>query len=130
MFQFDWLKWDSIVGKIVRGMVFHDLKVPLPKEYVVQSWRGNGFWEDIRARHNIDQMSDQWANMGADDDVFVGKRGYDVNDPNLRVFLLVFYQSVSIFAWTTLAANMEFPDPSHPDQVATAIRKKQQQKRR
>ena len=133
-FRFEWKNWDAVIGKIVRGMFYHDLKTPMPREYVVQSWRGNGFWEDAAARHNIDEMAESWGNMGGNDDVFMGKRGYGVENGNRRIFLLLFYRSVAVFAWTTLATQAEFPDPSHPDQVALEIaarrlKRQQHQKR-
>jgi hypothetical protein len=127
-FSLDWKRWDTVVGKIVRGMVYHDKKQPLPTGYIVQNWRGNGFWKNANARHNIDQMLDRWANMGADAGVFLGKRSYSVDDPFRRCFLLMFYQSVVIFAWTCPASEGEFPDPSHPDQVALTITDRQRQK--
>ena len=63
-FKLDWNRWDTVIGKIVRGMVYFDLKKPLPHDYVVQSWRGSDFMKDEAARHNIDQMSPDWSNMG------------------------------------------------------------------
>jgi hypothetical protein len=75
-------------------MCFHDLKKPLPPNYVVQCWLGDGFWNDVNAREIIDKMSNEWAGMGAvdglTDEVFIGKRAYSVDDPNRRFFLLVF----------------------------------------
>lgn len=129
----DWTQWFIVAGKIARGLYFKDKRRPLPRSHAVQVWAGEGFWQDVAARAIIDQMPEGFAGFGSKngfDDVFMGKRAPISDDPDGMVYLFVFYKAVSLFAYTVPVEMQTYIDPSHPDQVAIAIAKRQQRKLR
>jgi hypothetical protein len=119
-FHLDREKFNRVAGKIVRGLVFKERQRRavgkpaeecfLPPTHQVQIFFGP-FWEEPDIRALIDGMTDP-LNMGVGDNTFIWRRVRDRGDEFRMAYLLLFYQSVAIFALTVPLADAKWPDPS------------------
>ena len=114
----DWRQWDIVVGKMVRGYWYMQYSKPLPLNYEVFAYRGDGFLNDLDIQATLVQMKDTFDSMG--DDVFFGKRAYSLKDPHKMAFYLVFYKALPIYAQTQ-PVDGGITDPSHPYMVSIDI---------
>ena len=83
--------------KIVRGLFYLRNKIVLPSEYEARIFPGNTFLNDAGFKNVLNSMED-WQGCG--DDVFQMRAAHDESDRNCTAWLLVFFRSSAIFAYT------------------------------
>jgi hypothetical protein len=131
-FPMDWDQWCRAVGKVVRGMYYVERKRRVPDSHVVYVWRGQDFWIDLQARRIVDQMDGEFQGFGRVEDdnegVCIVKRSPSADDPDSMVYLLVFYEVVSVFATVIPRSMSGWPDPSDPVLVAQDVKARREAK--
>ena len=95
---FDFAKFAGFIRKIVRGLFFHMHKSRLSERYSVGVWSDSSFWDDANFQSILEKMP-PYVTYG--DSVFQCRYTRDISDLNRTAWLLLFYRSVGVFAWTT-----------------------------
>ena len=95
--EIDMARFQRTPEKIVRGLFFMRNQIVLPDDYEVRVFPNNSFWDDMGFQQLLDQMDD-WQGCG--DDVFQMRAVRDGSDNNFTAWLLMFFKSSAIFAYT------------------------------
>jgi hypothetical protein len=90
-------RFDRTPEKIIRGFFFMRNRKPLPSDYEVRVYPGNDFWND-KGFMCVFKSMEEWAGMG--DDVFLMRSVRATDDPDFTAWVLVFYRSAALFAYT------------------------------
>jgi len=96
-FEMDMSRFSRSISKIVRGLFYKKSHRPLAPGYRVEVAHGDEFWQDEGFQHNLAIM-EPWASYG--DDVFMLRCARDSSDWNKTAWLLRFYCSIAVYAWT------------------------------
>ena len=94
---FDFAKFEGFIKKIVRGLFFHAYKSCFPAGYSISVWPNRSFWDDPSFQSILEKMP-PYVSYG--DSVFQCRYTRDISDLNRTAWLLLFYRSVGVFAWT------------------------------
>jgi hypothetical protein len=96
-FSLDVSRFSRSIEKIVRGLFYRKAGFALLAGYRVEVVRGNSFWVDDGFQNLLRDMH-PWS--GYSDGVFLMRSVRDRSDPNSTAWLLLFYRTLAVFAWT------------------------------
>ncbi len=129
-FRFNRQRVDAIFGKIARGLFFHIHGKPVPATYHVTVRCDPRMTYEIDTQSLLAQLKPEFNTFGEGDSVFVGKRAYQPDKPDMNMFYFVIYKSIQALVFIAPPQPNDPFDTSSPEFVEVDLRNRDARKQR